>query len=102
MPRTRVELTPDQQAEADRIKAALIAAVATDLDDLARLLASKADLDLLGATEFQVRDVVHAIGAKAIETALAGRKKGGTTGRAAPVPTATNRPSSSAGGRRPS
>src|SRR4051812_20613359 len=90
MPRTRVELTPDQQAEADRIRAALMAAVATDLDDLARLLASKADHDLLGPTEFQVRDVVHAIGAKAIETALAGRKKGGTTGRRAPAPTATS------------
>src|SRR3954468_13372218 len=80
MPRTRVELTPDQQVEADRIKAALIAAVATDLDDLARLLASKADHELLGPPEFQVRDVVHAIGAKAIEAALAGREKRGTTG----------------------
>jgi hypothetical protein len=100
MARTRLELTPAQQAEADRIKAALIAAVATDLDDLARLLASKADRDLLGPTEFQVRDLVHAIGAKAIETALAGRKKGGMTGPRAAAPTATNRPSSSAGGPR--
>jgi hypothetical protein len=33
---------------------------------------------LLGQTEFEVRDRVHQIGAKAIETALDERKKGGT------------------------
>jgi hypothetical protein len=93
----RLELTPDQQAEADRLRTALAAAMAADLDHLARLLASKADGDLLGPTEFQVRDVVHRIGAKAIETALAERKKGGTTAPAAAAPTATRRPSSSAG-----
>jgi WD40 repeat protein len=49
---------------------------------VARLLASKPDPQLLGRTEFEVRDQVHAIGAKAIETALAERKKGGTKGRA--------------------
>lgn len=94
------ELTPDQQAEADRLRAARAAAVAADLDDLARLLASKADGDLLGPTEFQVRDGVHRLGAKAIETALAERKKGGTTAPAAAAPTATSRPSSSVGGPR--
>jgi hypothetical protein len=97
MARTHLELTPAQQAEADRIKSALMAAVGTDIDDLARLLASKADHDLLGPTEFQVRDAVQAIGAKAIETALAGRKKGGTTGRRVPAPTAAKRPNSSVG-----
>ena len=102
MARTHLELTPAQQAEADRIKAALMAAVATDIDDLARLLASKADHDLLGPTEFQVRDAVQAIGAKAIETALGERKKGGTTGRPAPAPIATRRPSSSVGAPRAS
>ena len=95
---SRTPLTPDQQAEADRLRTALAAAVAADLDDLARLLASKADGDLLGPTEFQVRDLVHRIGARAIETALAERKKGGTTGPAAAAPAATSRPSSSAGG----
>jgi hypothetical protein len=37
---------------------------------------------LLGATEFEVRDRVHKIGAKAIEIAVNGRKKGGIRGRA--------------------
>jgi hypothetical protein len=32
---------------------------------------------LLGPTEFEVRDLCHKIGAKAVETALLERKKGG-------------------------
>jgi hypothetical protein len=100
MPRT--PLTPDQQAEADRLHAALTAATATDLRGLAELLAGKADGDLLGPTEFQVRDLVHRIGAKALEAALAERKKRGTTAPAAPARAAAPPPSSSAGGPRPS
>ena len=53
-----------------------------DLRGLAELLASKPDHQLLGPTEFEVRDRVHTIGAKAIETALDERKKGGTKGPA--------------------
>ena len=49
---------------------------------MTQLLASKPDDKLLGRTEFEVRDRVHKIGAKAIETALNGRKKGGTKGPA--------------------
>ena len=47
-----------------------------------RALASKKDHELLGATEFEIRDRVHKLGAHAIETALNERKKGGTKGRA--------------------
>ena len=54
----------------------------SDLRGLAELLASKPDRQLLGQTEFEVRDRVHKIGAKAIETALDERKKGGTKGPA--------------------
>jgi hypothetical protein len=98
MPRT--ELTPEQQAEADRLYAALTAAAAADLRELAQLLASKADHDLLGPTEFQVRDLVHRVGAKALETALAERKKRATTAPPGPARAAGGRPSSSAGGAR--
>jgi hypothetical protein len=76
MPRT--PLTPEQQAEAQRIYDALKAAVDSDLRQIAELLASKPDGQLLGATEFEVRDRVHKIGAKAVQGALAGRKKGAT------------------------
>jgi hypothetical protein len=59
---------------------------------ITRLLVSKPDRELLGQTEFEIRDRVHKVGAHALETALAERKKGGTKGRARPVPTARNRP----------
>jgi hypothetical protein len=91
------DLAPAQEAEAERVFTLLKQTTEADLKALARLLASKADRDLLGATEFQVRDRVLRIGAQALETALAERKKGGTTGRAGPARTAGTRPSSSAG-----
>jgi len=75
-------LPPDQQAEAQRIFEILKQTSDQDLIALARLLASKPDRELLGKTEFEVRDRVHQIGAKAIETALQERKKRGTTARA--------------------
>ena len=49
---------------------------------MARILASKPDAQLLGATEFEIRDRAHALAAHAIETAVNRRKKGGTKGRA--------------------
>jgi hypothetical protein len=98
----RPELTDEQRAEAERIRQALVDASAEELRELAELLASKDDSNTFGATEFAVRDVVHRIGAKAIQAALDGRKKGGTTGPAAPAPTAGRPPSSSGTGTRPS
>ena len=94
------DLTADQEADARRIYEALRHSADADLMALARLLASKADGDIFGATEFQVRDAVHRIGAKAIETALEGRKKGGTTAPAAPAPPAGRRRGSKGGGAR--
>ena len=93
----RPSLTPEQQAEAQRLYEVLRRVTDADLHDLAELLAGKADDELFGATEFQVRDAVHRIGAKAIETALDGRKKGGTTAPAGPAPAAARRPSSRGG-----
>ena len=77
---SRPELTPEQQDEAQRIERILIESVRDDIRSLAELMASKPDRQLLGKTEFEVRDLVHKIGAKAIETALDQRKKGGTRG----------------------
>ena len=99
---TRPELTAEQQAEADRIHAAMLEAAADDLRELAELLATKDDSDTFGAAEFTVRDIVLRVGAKAVETALERRKKGGTTGPAAPARTAPSPPSSSAGSSEPS
>ena len=75
-------LTPEQAELAERIYQTLRQATDADLRGLAELLASKPDRQLLGRTEFEVRDRVHQIGAKALETALDERKKGGTKGPA--------------------
>jgi predicted GNAT family N-acyltransferase len=72
------QLSDEQETEAQRIFHILKSTTDDDLLALARLLASKKDRELLGQTEFEVRDRVHQIGAKAIETALQERKKGGT------------------------
>jgi hypothetical protein len=71
-------LTTEQAEIAERIFQSLRQATESDLRSLAELLASKPDRQLLGQTEFEVRDRVHKIGAKALETALEERKKGGT------------------------
>jgi hypothetical protein len=68
----------DRDPEAERIYQALRACCDVDLRQIAELLASKPDHQILGKTEFELRDIVNRIGAKALETALEGRKKGGT------------------------
>jgi hypothetical protein len=79
---SRLHLTPDQAALSDRIYQALRQAAESDLRTLADLLASKPDHQLLGQTEFEVRDRAHKIAARAFETALDERKKGATKGPA--------------------
>ena len=71
-------LSPDEAERAQRIYDALRQAADSDLRIIAEVLATKPDDQLLGQTEFQVRDLVHKIGATALETALTERKKGGT------------------------
>jgi hypothetical protein len=76
---TRTDLTPEQALEAERIFEALRLAAEDDQWQIAQLLASKPDGQIFGATEYQVRDLTHRVGAKAIEAALEGRKRGGTS-----------------------
>jgi hypothetical protein len=76
------QLTPEQEAEAQRLADCIAVQTKEELLRITRLLVSKPDHELLGETEFEVRDLVHQIGARAIETAVNGRKKGGTEGRA--------------------
>ena len=93
-----MDLTPEQQAEADRLYEHLRKTTDADLRARAELLASKGDGELLGKTEFEVRDRVHRIGAKAFETALDERKKGATRAPAPDARPATG-PASSSGDR---
>lgn len=73
-----VQLTPQQEAEAERIEDILMAKARAEVRQMAQLLASKPNRQLLGRTEFQIRDSCHRLGAHAIDAALEQRKKGGT------------------------
>ena len=75
-------LSPEQAERAEQIFQSLRQQTEADLRGLAELLAGKEDGQILEATEFEVRDRVHKIGAKAIQAALDGRKKGATAGPA--------------------
>jgi hypothetical protein len=75
-------LSPDQEAFAQLLYEQLQGAFLEEARRLARLLAAKPDDQLLGATEFQVREHVHRLGAQVLETALNERKKGGIKGPA--------------------
>lgn len=93
----RIDLTPDRRADAEALRQHLMAAVAADVDGLAELLAARTDRDLFGATEFQVRDLVLAVGAKALRAAADLREQRATTAPPGPAPGAAARPSSSGG-----
>jgi hypothetical protein len=75
------ELSVEQEAEARALAAAITQAGSDDVLALARLLVSKPAEQAFGQTEFQLRDLVHRIGAKALEVHLA-EKKTATRGRA--------------------
>ena len=73
-----VELNEEQRAEAAWIEDMLLAKMRTEAKLIAELLASKPNRQLLGATEFELRDKCLEIGRSALETVLQERKKGGT------------------------
>jgi hypothetical protein len=75
---TDAPLTPAQEAEAQRLFELMQKPFLDEARKPARRLAAKPDHQLLGQTEFEVRDAVHRLGAKALDE----RKKGGTKGRA--------------------
>jgi hypothetical protein len=69
------DLTPEQEAHAQELAQVLAHALHGDLLQMTRLLASKPDHQVLGQTEFQIRDIVHQFGAKAIQAELDARQK---------------------------
>jgi hypothetical protein len=73
-----MDLTPDQQSESQRLFEQLQGVFLEEARRLAQLLAAKPTSQLFGATEFEVREAVHRLGARTLEAALDGRKKGGT------------------------
>src|SRR5437870_11671615 len=79
---TELKLTPEQEVEAQRLADIVVQKTKEEALQMARLLVSKPDHELLGATEFEIRERVYKTGAWAIETAVNQRKKGGTPARA--------------------
>jgi hypothetical protein len=72
-----VALDEQQEVEAQRIYERLGEVFDEERMRIARCLASKANRELLGQTEFEIRDRVHALGAQALEAAAEERQKKG-------------------------
>lgn len=72
-----VELNDAQEAEAERIYERLRGAFDEELKTMARFMASKPNDQLFGQTEFELRDRVHELGARVLETAADERQKKG-------------------------
>ena len=87
-----VSLTPEQEAEAQRLAALISQKTQEEILHMTRLLVAKADHQLLGLSEFEVRERAHIIAAHAIETALNERKKGATKDPASSAPIANKTP----------
>lgn len=70
-------LTPEEEAAAERIYGAIKEKVEQQVRNMARMMASKRPSELLGRTEFELRDLVHKLGAQVLETAVNERSKKG-------------------------
>ena len=80
MARLRIEVALDaeQEQQAQRLYERLAGAFDQERMRIARLLASKADGEFFGETEYQLRDMVDELGAQALEATAEERvKKGG-------------------------
>jgi hypothetical protein len=89
---SELPLTPEQEAEAEALFTRFKSAFETEAWQMARLLARKEDRQLLGGTEFEIRERVHRLGAQVVESVLRERKKKATAGRVSAVRTARSRP----------
>jgi hypothetical protein len=69
-----VELTPEQEADAQELVRLMEEVSHTKILEAARLLASKPTKDLFGQTEFVIRDLVLQIAAQAYEQFLRQKK----------------------------
>jgi hypothetical protein len=76
-----VSLNEDQEAESQRIYERLRGAFDEELKTMARFMASQPNHQLFGQTEFELRDRVHELGARVLETAADERQKKGRVRR---------------------
>jgi len=67
-------LSAEKAAEVRALAQAIREATDTEIEELARNLATTDDAHLFGANEFKLRDLAHKIAAKALEQHLARKK----------------------------
>ncbi len=72
-----VELNSAQEVDAQQIYERLREVFDEELRSMARFMASKPNGQLFGQTEFDLRDRVHELGARVLETAVDERQKKG-------------------------
>jgi len=94
-----ITLSVEQETEAQRLTQLIQAESHEDILELARLLVSKRESEIFGETEFQARDVVHRVAAKAFTVHLR-EKKTATAVPASCAATASKPRTSKASGRR--
>lgn len=85
------------RGEVERIKALFLDAAEREAEAIAQLLGGSATEDLLGKTEFALRDAMLRLGAKTLEGAANERAKKRGTKAAALLAAVENRPASSIG-----
>ena len=76
-----LELNEEQEAEAQRIYERLRGAFDAELKTMSQFMASKQTHELFGQTEYELRDRVHGLGARVLETAADERQKKGRVRR---------------------
>ena len=76
-------LNAELEAQAQELAARIRARADGDILALARLLVSKGDAEVFGDAEFEARNIVHRLGAAALEERL--KKSSATRGRASTV-----------------
>ena len=94
-----MDRTSEEFAEVQRVHDVLSKAMDREIWQIAELMVSKRDDQLLGETEFTLRDKVLRMGAQALEATIDDRKKRGTKAAALSARTAAKTRVLSAGGR---
>lgn len=95
-------LTPEQQLEAQQYATLFLQLAQREAQRFGELIATRPDSQLLGKTEFDLRALVHRLGAQFLAAALDERKKGATSGPASSALTANPTPTSTDCGHAPS
>lgn len=70
----RARLSTDKEAEAQALADRIRELADDEILEMARLLVSKPDREIFGDTEFELRDIVLKLGAKALEERLRQKK----------------------------